>query len=111
MDIRIARKIRQIANASRANVPITQAADPLAAPVETGESYYFTNKSGHRIRYPNAYRRAYGKPIYHSSTISVEVGRLYVQYAAVCRLLGFLDSTPPEVIADAVESHVIPYAR
>lgn len=32
------------------------------------------NKSGDIIHYPSAYRRAWGKPIYHVSTIEIAVG-------------------------------------
>jgi hypothetical protein len=44
------------------------------APSLKGESYYYSNKHGDRIWHPGAYRRAWGKPIYHSSTLRVEVG-------------------------------------
>lgn len=39
-----------------------------------GKSYHYTNKSGHMIYHPNAYRRAWGKPIYRHSTLRIEVG-------------------------------------
>lgn len=44
------------------------------APILAGESAYYTNKSGDIVRHPNAYRRAFGKPIYHHSTRRIEVG-------------------------------------
>lgn len=43
-------------------------------PKLVGESFHFTTPGGRPVRYPNAYRRAYGKPVYHPSTLRVEVG-------------------------------------
>lgn len=43
-------------------------------PKTAGEGFYFTNGRGDIIHSPNAYRRAWGKPIYHPSTYRVEVG-------------------------------------
>lgn len=40
-----------------------------------GESYHFTTPGGRPVYYPNAYRRAYGKPVYNASTLHIEVGR------------------------------------
>ena len=39
-----------------------------------GKIWHYTNKSGDIIHHPNAYRAAWGKPIYIRSTIRVEVG-------------------------------------
>lgn len=49
-----------------------------AAPVKTGRSYHWTTKTGIPVRYPSAYSRAYGNPIYHASTIGVTVGAEWV---------------------------------
>lgn len=46
-----------------------------AAPALKGRSYHYTNKSGDIIYHPSAYKRAWGKPIYHHSTLRVEVGK------------------------------------
>ena len=43
-------------------------------PVIHGEGWHYRNKRGDRIWHPGAYRRAWGKPIYVSSTRRVEVG-------------------------------------
>jgi len=43
-------------------------------PKLVGRKGHYENKSGDIIRYPNAYRKAWGKPIYVHSTIRIEVG-------------------------------------
>ena len=68
----IRRMIRQAA-AARNNCPVKIVAGNFA-PIVKGHQHYWTNKSGDVIRYPNAYKRAWGKPIYNQSTIRVEVG-------------------------------------
>ena len=45
-----------------------------AAPAVVGRGYHWRNASGDIIRHPGAYRRAYGRPIYHASTRRIEVG-------------------------------------
>lgn len=51
------------------------AVEGSSEPRVEGESYYYTNARGERIRHPNAYRHAWGKPIYHCSTVRITVGR------------------------------------
>ena len=46
----------------------------FSPPRREGESHHYINKSGGRVWYPNAYRRAYGKPIYVHSTVRILVG-------------------------------------
>jgi len=43
-------------------------------PTKAGRSSYYTNKSGVIVHNASAYRGAWGKPIYHPSTIKIEVG-------------------------------------
>lgn len=57
----------------RNNIPIEIVPGKLK-PVIKGRGYHFRNKSGDLIRYPNAYAKAWGKPIYYPSTLRVEVG-------------------------------------
>ncbi len=64
--------IREVAGA-RNNCPIVVVKGG-SAPTLLGKSYHYVNKSGDIIRHPNAYKRAWGKPIYMPSTIRVEVG-------------------------------------
>jgi len=45
-----------------------------SAPSVAGESYYHTTPSGELCEYPSAYRKAFGRPVYHPSTRRVEVG-------------------------------------
>ena len=77
----IKKLIREIAKGQpgwRNNLPVVFIKG-RAAPKVKGTGYYFTNKSGDIIRYPNAYSKAWGKPIYHPSTIRIEVGEKYKQ--------------------------------
>jgi hypothetical protein len=53
--------------------------DSSAAPYWVGDSFHYENKSGDRIRYPNAYRRAWGKPIYVKSTRRIMVGKEWLK--------------------------------
>jgi hypothetical protein len=48
-------------------------------PTLAGEPGYYVNNFGERIRYPNAYRRGWGKPNYVASTVRIEVGALWVR--------------------------------
>ncbi len=68
----IKRLLRNAANA-RSNCPI-KIINGNEPPKLKGRGYYYTNKSGHEIHHPSAYRKAWGKPIYHASTLRVEVG-------------------------------------
>jgi hypothetical protein len=52
--------------------------DGEASPVVVGESAQWTTPGGSPVRYPNAYRRAWGKPVYHCSTRRVVVGRQWL---------------------------------
>lgn len=65
--------IRQISDCYGKYWPII-IVDGNAKPNLAGHSWHYENKSGHYITYPNAYRRAWGKPIYIGSTRRVEVG-------------------------------------
>lgn len=72
----IRQMVRRAVNA-RNNCPIkiVSGSNP---PKLVGRQHYWTNKSGDEIRYPSAYRRAWGKPIYNASTIRVEVGAEWI---------------------------------
>lgn len=67
---RLARKMCNVHN----SCPVIVLEKSRSAPKKGGHSYYFTNKRGDIIRYPSAYAKAYGKPIYHHSTLHVTVG-------------------------------------
>ena len=64
--------IREIAGA-RNNCPV-RIVKGDSPPTLLGKGYHYTNKSGNIIRHLNAYKKAWGKPIYVNSTIRVEVG-------------------------------------
>jgi hypothetical protein len=67
------RWIREVAGSKTTRCPIVvvKGADP---PTLKGRGWYYKNKSGDVIRYVNAYKRAWGKPIYVHSTRRIEVG-------------------------------------
>lgn len=44
------------------------------SPRQIGTAAYWETPSGARCHYPNAYRKAYGRPVYIHSTIRVQVG-------------------------------------
>lgn len=45
-----------------------------SGPTLVGSRGCFKNKRGDIIRHPTAYKNAWGKPIYHKSTLRIEVG-------------------------------------
>jgi hypothetical protein len=47
-------------------------------PKVVGYRCHFTNKRGDIVHYPNAYRKAKGKPIYNHSTVRIEVGAKWI---------------------------------
>jgi hypothetical protein len=49
--------------------------DGAQAPQRCGTGYYWETPAGDICRHPNAYRRAFGRPVYCASTVRVEVGR------------------------------------
>lgn len=65
--------IRRIANEAGKSFPI-KVVEGDSAPKSKGSGYFYTTPSGNRVYHPNAYRAAWGKPIYHHSTIRIEVG-------------------------------------
>ncbi len=70
---KLIKKLLREAVSARSNCPI-RIVKGESPPKLKGRSYYYTNKSGDEIYHPNAYRKAWGKPIYNPSTIRVEVG-------------------------------------
>lgn len=50
-----------------------------SSPRWSGSSFHYENKSGDLITYPNAYRRAWGKPIYIASTRHIIVGKEWLK--------------------------------
>lgn len=49
-----------------------------AAPTNTGTGYYHVTPSGERVRFPNAYRRHFGRPVYVPSSRRVIVGEAWL---------------------------------
>lgn len=66
------RAARQAAGASK-SVPVVVLAGE-APPCLTGARAHYRTPSGQLVRYPSAYRRAYGRPVYWPSTRRIEVG-------------------------------------
>lgn len=54
-------------------VPVVVVAGKIR-PRLVGHGSYYTTPSGAPVHHPNAYRSAWGKPVYHCSTRRVEVG-------------------------------------
>lgn len=83
---------RQFAFATHKNVPV-EIVPGLQFPEETGQSFHWTTPGGRPVYHPNAYRRAWGKPVYNNSTLCVTVGTLFFPiYSAVCRVQWWLNS-------------------
>lgn len=91
---RLKRRIRSDAMESGSNSPVV-VVEGGSPPKVRGRSYYHTNASGDLIRHPNAYRRAYGKPIYVPSSRRIEVGERWVS-----ALLQLKEGTPTGVVND-----------
>lgn len=53
--------------------------DGNSPPRWAGSSFHYENKSGDYIYHPNAYRRAWGKPIYIASTRHIVVGSKWIR--------------------------------
>lgn len=70
----LSRAVRRYVGATGKPWPI-ETVDGFKAPKLVGRSYHYENASGDLIRYPSAYRKAYGKPIYCASTKAIIVGR------------------------------------
>ena len=65
--------IRKNAGVSGISVPIIFV-EGDSKPECIGNKAYYTNKRGDVIRHPSAYKKAWGKPIYHTSTMAIKVG-------------------------------------
>jgi hypothetical protein len=70
----VSRVVRAFVNLSGTPYPI-EFVDGFAEPAVTGRSYHWTTPGGKPVYYPNAYRRAWGKPVYHCSTRAIQVGK------------------------------------
>jgi len=66
--------LRAQAPGAERHLPI-RVVDGDQAPQLLGTSYHWETPSGQICRYPSAYRRAFGRPVYCASTRRVEVGR------------------------------------
>ena len=47
-------------------------------PIIIGHGPYYTTPKGDIVRYPSAYRRKFGRPIYHQSNRTIVVGMDYL---------------------------------
>lgn len=70
---RVSKIVRADAQAPGSPYPIEVIAGAVSCWL-TGKSWYYVNASGDIVRHPNAYRRAWGKPIYVGSTKRIVVG-------------------------------------
>jgi len=73
-DNELRKYIRKQADATGKCWPI-KLVDGYKCPTVTGHSFHYVTPGKHRpVYYPNAYRRAWGKPMYVGSTKCIEVG-------------------------------------
>lgn len=72
---KMSKAVRAAVNASGTSYPIRIVDGSAAAPELVGESHHYVTPGGKPVYHPNAYRRAWGKPIYVSSTRAITVGR------------------------------------
>ena len=73
-NILLRKAIRKAANCVGSTIPILFIDGDSAPPKYKGSPHHYRNKSGDVIHSSNAYRRAWGKPIYYPSTQRIEVG-------------------------------------
>jgi hypothetical protein len=69
--------LRAIAGVYQAHPPV-YVVDGCGSPTLLGDFGHWTTPSGKPVAYPNAYRRAFGRPVYHCSTLRVIVGRAWL---------------------------------
>jgi hypothetical protein len=71
-------------------------------PQLTGRASHYLTPAGKFVRYPNAYRSAYGRPIHVDSTLVVEVGRNWLMAAR-----NFEVGTCASIISDYLLEHPV----
>lgn len=71
--------IRKLAKAETYTSAPVKVVSGKSAPKLCGKSYYWTNKSGDIIHFPNAYASNWGKPIYNKSTRYISVGKSWLK--------------------------------
>jgi hypothetical protein len=74
MATQLSRQMARLAAGAHTSCPVTVVEGDVA-PHVTGEGFYYTTPSGQLVHHPNAYRRAFGRPEYHASTLEVVVGQ------------------------------------
>lgn len=89
IDLSVRRDLRKIAGAHR-SMPVDVIPGD-SAPAVTGRPHHWITPGGRPVHFPSAYRRAFGKPVYVSSSLSVEVGvewlaNRYPKFAAQLQL-------------------------
>jgi hypothetical protein len=70
----IRRYVRRAAGLGSHDTCPVEYTDSDDAPHVEGQSYHYVTPGGAPVRYPNAYRRAWGKPVYVPSSRRVLVG-------------------------------------
>ena len=89
--------VREQANRSGSTCPI-RVVPGRAAPHAEGSSGYFTTPGGKPVRYPNAYRRAWGKPVYNASTYRIEVGAKWLAARSIPEWCMTVAATAEELV-------------
>ena len=72
-DRRISKAVRKAAGWAGSPYPI-KLVDGFEEPAAYGSEAYYTTPAGKPVYHPNAYRRAFGRPVYHHCTLEIVVG-------------------------------------
>lgn len=82
--------------------PIMEIEDSAQPPILVGRSYHWRTPGGDLVHSPNAYRRKFGRPIYHPSSRKIEVGSLWLK---ACE--EFVKDTPHQIVTDRASELVL----
>jgi hypothetical protein len=106
MATQLSRKMARLAAGAHTSCPV-KVVDGDVAPHCTGERSHYVTPSGKPVYHPNAYRRAFGKPVYVASTLAVEVGKEWLAaqpWTAVTPKLPHLTQTHTLGVVDEVDA-------
>lgn len=100
--------IRNLKDKGYNSVPII-IGDGNHPPKLKGNSFRYENKSGNVINYPNAYRKAFGKPIYINSTRHILVGSKWLKKLEVDLLYNKLCKEYKKIISRSLAEFIFNY--
>ena len=97
--LKVSARVRSEINAQ--SYPISVTDSEPGEPAMSGDGWHYENKSGDVIHYPNAYRKAWGKPIYCHSTVNIEVGFKWLIKRGIVQALRSSETSVKEVVNDS----------